>query len=128
MWASKGVHMHNRLFVALILLLILVDGVAQAGVAKRCRRACQGAIQSCVLQTGRPRACRRTYVRACKRSGFTACELTPPTTLPPVTTTTVTVVTSTTTTTTTLPNYAGSWSYYGTLASNECGLDADYSI
>jgi len=125
--------MHGPALVALALSLLVAD-LADAGIAARCRRVCRSAVDACVASGGRHRPCRHALVRACKRSGFIACEVTPPTTIPPTTSTTIVTVTSTTLATSTsttipaIPSYAGSWSFYGTLSSNACGLDASYSV
>ncbi len=124
---------------ALVAIMFEVFGAAhaEANLASRCRRYCASAVNECSLQGEPRRRCRRRYLRLCKFSGFTACDLTPATTTtiaPPTTTTTYATTSTTfraTTTTSTIPgipNYAGTWSFYGTLASNECGLSADYSL
>ena len=103
--------------------------------AVMCRRVCKPAIQRCVGAGGNRRHCRRQLIQRCRQLGQQLCDeaFLPPTTLPPTTTTSTTTsttfrVTTTTTTIPGIPNYAGTWSFYGTLASNECGLSADYSL
>jgi hypothetical protein len=115
--------MYRWIVVAVLLLAWVAD--ADAGQAARCRRACGAAISNCVSTTGlRRRVCKRRLVRACRRHGFAACELTPSTTTTqPLPTTTSTSSTTTTSTSTTLPvtNYAGDWSFVGSLSEDSCG-------
>src|SRR5438552_16622239 len=97
---------------ALVAIMFEVFGAAhaEANLASRCRRYCASAVNECSLQGEPRRRCRRRYLRLCKFSGFTACDLTPATT----TTTTITYATTSTTTTTTLPRIAaltGTWPF-----------------
>ena len=91
------------LFSCLALLCMDATGFA-ATRARVCRQSCGAAIQGCIADGGRPRACRRQTIRRCKRLGTTTCLIVPTTTTTaprattPPTTTTVTTTSSTTTT------------------------------
>src|SRR5438093_10843239 len=77
---------------ALVAIMFEVFGAAhaEANLASRCRRYCASAVNECSLQGDPRRRCRRRYLRLCKFSEFTACDLThatsnaiaPPTTPP----------------------------------------------
>src|SRR5881392_2685357 len=87
-----------------IVLEVLCAAHANASPGSRCRHYCASAIDECQQQGEPRRRCRQRYVRLCKSSGFTACDLTPTTTsttiAPPPPTTTKTPTTTTTTNTT----------------------------
>jgi len=75
-----------------IVLEVLCAAHANASPGSRCRHYCASAIDECQQQGEPRRRCRQRYVRLCKSSGFTACDLTPTTTSttiapPPPTTT-----------------------------------------
>jgi hypothetical protein len=120
--------MSRRPIAVLVAAALAAPVIASPAHAVRCRAVCRPAIQACIQEGGKRRACKRAYLRACRRAGTVACELTPPTT---TSTTTTTSSTSTSTTTTTtlpaLPNYAGTWFFYGTLSSDPCGVASGYT-
>src|SRR5437773_635218 len=93
-----------------IVLEVLCAAHANASPGSRCRHYCASAIDECQQQGEPRRRCRQRYVRLCKSSGFTACDLTPTTTsttiAPPPPTTTITPTTTTTNTTNTTPGCA----------------------
>lgn len=98
-----------------MLLGSLTPAPAAAASSAACRRVCGDEIRSCVVFGNRRRACRRFYVRLCRRDGAGACTgsttttssttttASVPTTTAPVSSTTSATVAVTTSTTTTLP-------------------------
>jgi hypothetical protein len=119
--------MSPRPIAVLVAVALAAPVLARPAHAVRCRAICRPAIQACIQEGGKRRACKRAYVRACRRAGAVACELTPPTT---TSTTTTSTTTSSTTTTTTLalPSYAGTWLFYGTVASDPCRVAGGYVL
>jgi para-nitrobenzyl esterase len=54
-------------------LVALFATPAAAGTTAACRRACADEVAACVATGERPRVCRRTFRRACRQVGLTAC-------------------------------------------------------
>jgi hypothetical protein len=82
--------------VFILATILLASGAAQAGMAKKCRKACKPAIAACVATRQSTRSCKRSILPACKREGLAVCSTTP-----------TTVGDGPTTTTTTLPGTGG---------------------
>lgn len=82
--------MNLRHLAAALALTVCGLDTAHGRTPKRvCRPACQQSVAACVASGARPRACRRTLIRACRRLGVGVCSSS--------TTTTPTFTTSTTT-------------------------------
>src|SRR5439155_883450 len=58
-----------------IVLEVLCAAHTNASPGSRCRHYCASVIDECQQQGEPRRRCRRRYVRLCKSSGFTACDL-----------------------------------------------------
>jgi hypothetical protein len=82
--------------VLLVATILVAADSAQAGLAKKCRKACKPAIAACVATRQSTRSCKRSILPACKREGLAVCSTTP-----------TTVGEGPTTTTTTLPGTGG---------------------
>ncbi len=133
------------LWVALLLSLLfcveaLPIGSAAARPARaRCRQLCGQPTIRCALKSPYRyrkalRLCRASLIRQCRTFGEIACEFVPTTTTTTSSTSTTAPVVNTTSTSTTqprpttttstvpvYPNYAGHWTFTGTLASDTCG-------
>lgn len=104
--------MRRLVVIVLVLGLVGSDGVAVAASRARvCRQACAQVIAGCIADGGRPRRCRRTAVRLCKRQGTTACLVPPTTTRPPTTVVTTTTSSTTTTQPRGLAGLLGTWDF-----------------
>lgn len=81
-----------RCLVLASVAILLVAEAAARTPRRVCRLACAEPISACISAGNRPRACRRSYVPACRKLGVKVCQ--------PSTTTTLTTQTTQTTTTT----------------------------
>jgi hypothetical protein len=79
--------------IGLLIVIAMAPADALAGMGKKCRKACKGAVAECRETTGQSRrACKKLFIPRCKVEGIEVCA-------PSTTTTTTTPGGSTTSTT-----------------------------
>lgn len=73
-----------RGFGAALVIVAIIGGTAgraDAGLGKKCRKTCKPMIAECVSFTGQSkRACKKTFLPACKREGLQVCSFSTTTT------------------------------------------------
>jgi hypothetical protein len=109
--------MHRVVLAVCLVVFPLADSALARTPARVCRQACSAAITRCIEDGGRPRACRRSVVRRCKRFGTTACSVTPSSTTLPTQTTVTTTSSTTTTRPQGLAGLFGTWDFTYTIVS-----------
>jgi hypothetical protein len=72
----------RQLTIFLVALSIVVP-TSQAATKRQCRQACVIAIGGCIADGGRPKRCRKSIIKACRREGVEFCGGSTSTTLPP---------------------------------------------
>ena len=73
--------MQRLSIIATLAAVILLPAAAGAGVAAKCRKACKPYVAECRVTTGQSkRACKKSFIPACKREGLQVCSATSATT------------------------------------------------